>query len=513
MDLVYDRSKLRMRHLVGLSIVIWVWAAPMRAEGEWPALHVRLVSSINSGISKSGDVVEAVVTAPLPDTNGVIRIAPGARVLGRVREVRSVGLGLRRERARLSVDFNTLDPTGLGDKLQLAAQLAEVDNARETVTPQGQIRGILAADNPHGYLRGVWFRPHSGMFHRSALGMTGLTSRLPVGPLGSVAVMALRCIAFRLPEPEIHLPAGTDLVLAVDPENLAVLPPVELASELQPAAAVDDQLARWLAAMPYETAKPDGKPAQDIINVVAFGSAAQLESGFRAAGWSPTDRMTARSFGRAYKAYIAHKGYPTAPVSKLFYGGREPDLVFQKAFNTLSRRHHVRFWRVTAPGGEETVWLGAGTHDTGVTFDRARLSVTHEIDPRIDRERERVVSDLSFAGCITPLAPVARLEVVTQPDVVTDGALAVFRLRDCDSPLLAVDHHARQANKRSALFRATRRLTLETRHYMMRGNVYYFAYRAIRTGFRSRDPRPLPGVQVAAASRRATGTAAVLAVK
>ena len=37
--------------------------------------------------------------------------------------------------------------------------------------------------------------------------------------------------------------------------------------------------------------------------------------------------------------------------------GRLPDLVFQKSFNTLAKRHHVRLWQVEVPGG--TAWVGA----------------------------------------------------------------------------------------------------------------------------------------------------------
>lgn len=485
MDLVYDLSNLRMRHLVGLSLVIWVGAIPIRAEGNWLPLRVRLVGPVHSDVSKPGDLVEAVVTAPLID-NGVTRISVGARVLGRVAEARPVGLGLRRERAGLTIEFDTLDPTGLGDRARLALRLAAVDNARETVTRQGEIRGILAADHAPVLLRGVWFRPNGAMFHRTALGMTGVASRLPVGPIGSIALMGLRCLAFRLPEPEIHLPAGTDLQLEVALDSLATLAPSELAGP--PSFVLSNELAEWLMNAPHQTFKPDGKPAQDIINVVAIGTAEQLANGFLVAGWSTADRMSSRSFARAYKAYTAHKGYPNAPVSKLLYEDREPDLVFQKSFNTLSKRHHVRFWRVNTPLGGEPVWLGAGTHDTGVIFDRARLSVTHEIDPRIDLERGRVVSDLSFAGCASEEVSLARPEIATQPGVATDRRLAVVRMIDCQaSPLLPAGSKIRAA--RSLFFRATRRVTLETRHYLMRGNVYYYAYRGIRSTLRGRSDR------------------------
>lgn len=496
---------LRMRPSTWLLIpALSVGAISGWAGDEAPALQVRLSTPIHSGQSRAGDPIEAVVTAPFLAPDGALRIAPGARVVGKIAEVRAVGLGLRRERARLLFEFHALDVSGWGDMVPLrAVRLASIDNSRESVSPRGEVRGIIAADNAHTYFRGLWFRPHGGMFHRGALGMTGLTSRLPVGPLGSVAIMGLRCLALRLPEPEINLPAGTDLELAVEPETLAALPDGETPL---PPAALESPASEWLARYPHVTEKPDGKAAQDVINVLAIGSAAEIENAFLASGWSTTDRMTARSFGRAYKAYTTQHGYPTAPVSRLLFMGREPEMVFQKGFNTLSKRHHVRFWRVELPGGEEA-WMGAGTHDTGVIFDRARFSVTHEIDPRIDRERERIVWDLVFAGCAGRLASVDRPALPVEPGVTTDGRLAVVRLNACQpppaEPALFASSHPRLAATRSVLYRAARRLTLETRQYMLRGNVYYYAYRMARSGFRSPKPKRHPGEVVAASSAAA----------
>ncbi len=75
-------------------------------------------------------------------------------------------------------------------------------------------------------------------------------------------------------------------------------------------------------------------------------------------------------------------GYSTAPVSTLLYQDAEPTVVFQKSFNTIAKRHHIRIWRAGDFEGNE-VWLGAATHDAGVGFqhgfhDRSRTKSIRE---------------------------------------------------------------------------------------------------------------------------------------
>jgi hypothetical protein len=128
------------------------------------------------------------------------------------------------------------------------------------------------------------------------------------------------------------------------------------------------------------------------------------------------------------------RGYKEAPVSILTLEGRPPDLVFQKSTNTFAKRHHMRLWRTRQSWTDKPVWVAAATHDVGIDFSQESSTFIHRIDPRIDRERAKIVSDLLFTGRVRSLALVERPEVprrttnATGDDMITDGRMAVVVL-------------------------------------------------------------------------------------
>lgn len=450
-------------------------------------LRVRLDTHLTSYATDQRSGFRSTAIAALEDNAGVL-IVPGSIVYGTVRRASAVGLGLARERASLELQFDEYELPD-GRRFRFEARLESIDNAREEVTSQGRIKGVLAARAPQGWLQGVWHRPSAGLFPRSLIGLTGASGHLwtkyALGPVGAAALLVCRFAVFRLPEPEIHLPPGTEMKLLVTrlPADAPLFP-------TPPPAAVPDSLAAWLKEQPHEVTKPNGKLSADIVNLAFVGSREQLVQAFASAGWFPAEPLTRRSFSRAYRAYTSMRGYPTAPVSKLLYDGVEPDSVFQKSLNTITKRHHVRIWRADAFAGQD-VWLGAATHDTGVAFNPAALTITHLIDAMIDTERTKIVDDLAFAGCAMPAAYLGRPEAVRSRDngkgIVTDGRLAVISLVDCAGRPKA-DSPASPKLPGSRVSRLGRRVALETRHYLLRGNPYYWGYRAAR--WRPADPKP-----------------------
>lgn len=437
-------------------------------------LFVRLAAGITSGV-KAGARFEGVVTGCVrADCTALLPV--GSTIQGFVREVRAVGVGLQRERASLSLEFDGCR-TPDGASMACGTSLVGIDNARETVSGRNRVTGIMAANHPHAYLGGLWMRPTSALIPRSLCGLTGAGRMIQSGitphPAMAGAVILARLLFLRLPEPEIDLPAGTELIVAVTAE--AVEPPVEVS-----AAGLGDVLAAWLVAAPTEVLMPDRSPAADLINFVVRGKREEVEQAFLGAGWLPADAMNGRTYARSYRAFTSLAPYPTAPVSPLRYQGELPDMVFQKSLNSMSKRHHIRLWEVETPEG--TMWLGAATHDIGIVFDWKRLSLTHRIDREIDRERDKVLSDLKFAGCVSQAGRLERpsLERDTAR-VATDGAMYVVEAQRCQRAVSPV----RVAEKRKvSLGKAMlRRTILESRHYLQRGNCYYWAYRGLRTQF------------------------------
>ena len=429
---------------------------------------VRLSSPISTQTAHRGDPVNAVVVSPAIE-DGHVLVPRGSAIVGRIAMVHRVGAGFVHERAALKIDFQQWRSAD-GALHPLQAQLVEVDNAREQVNADGRIVGILAAGGPPGFLLGMWQRPTDELFFRTAIGLAGVTGFIghcfDIDPIGMVGVTALRMAVVPGAEPEIWFPGGTDLIL-----SLSDVPPGDHPAEAEPEPP-SPELQSWGESVPFQTTlKGIEKP--DITNVVFLGSEKQVTGAFAAAGWSEPEPLTRQSAMRFYRAMSAQRGYATAPMATLLLDDRAPDIEFEKSLNTVQRRHHLRVWQQGEYEGVEA-WIGAGTHDTGVRL--TSRGFTHEIDAHVDGERDWIVDDLEFAGCVEQAQFVERPNVAAPfGDRITDGRLAVLKLRDCKAAPVS-DEPPQQ----SAEARLGRRLVLEARYAVLRGNVYYWGYRACR---------------------------------
>lgn len=470
-----------------LASCLFAGQTGMRAEQRQPTLKIRLLTGISTYTAKAGNPFTAVVIAPY-EVDGRVIIPRDSLIYGSVRKARKVGFGLVHERASLSLNFDHYELPS-GDEYPLEGRLIGIDNAREQVKPDGTIQGILAARNPNGLINGFWYRPDFSLFYRSLIGLTGaadqLVVRFDMGPWGAAAFLALHCTMFRFPEPEIRLVPGTDLELDA---RVATNSVPSFAPEAP--AAVPDTLTSFVNQQPRDVTRTDHRPASDIINVVFVGSQQELTRAFLEAGWFPSDRVSLRTFSRVYSSFSAMQTYRTAPVSKLLYRGELPEYVFQKSFNTVSKRHHVRIWHVGTYEGKD-VWLGAATHDTGVTFRASAIEFQHKIDPDIDMERSKIVNDLLFAGCSEQAGYIQpRGNGSNDSEIDTDQRIAVLFLGACTDD----QRYTGPSGLRGPttwMARLSRRLILETRNYLTREQPYYWGYRALRLPF-SRSPRPVP---------------------
>ena len=170
-----------------------------------------------------------------------------------------------------------------------------------------------------------------------------------------------------------------------------------------------------------------------------IGSKKQVSAAFAAAGWT---RAQPHNFNNDFKTFekaITGRGYDAQPVSQLVLDGRPPDVVYEKVADTFKKRHHFRIWRwpATETGdSSSTVWLIAATHDTGLMFSMQRRAFTHRVDPHIDAERDKVVSDLVAADVVAAMAYVPRVAPAGGATVnggrlqaITDWRMAVLVLR------------------------------------------------------------------------------------
>lgn len=140
--------------------------------------------------------------------------------------------------------------------------------------------------------------------------------------------------------------------------------------------------------------------AGDPLNVGVIGSREELVTAMAAAGWFPADPVTLRTSLEIVGSVAFDRAYHDAPVSPLFYEGRQQDLAFEKAVGrSADRRQHVRFWNVLSAGAEgRPVWLGSASFDVGVGLSHYTGAVTHAISPDVDAMRDKLSADLAATG-------------------------------------------------------------------------------------------------------------------
>lgn len=156
-----------------------------------------------------------------------------------------------------------------------------------------------------------------------------------------------------------------------------------------------------LASLPMVTRTKDGIPG-DALNVGLVGSKEDVLRAMHEAGWFPADPITLRTSIEIVGSVVLDRPYRDAPVSPLYYEGRQEQFAFEKPDGkSADRRHHVRFWQVLDSGTDgRPVWLGSITFDRGVGLSHDTGQVTHHIAPDIDAERDLLMRDLQEAGMV-----------------------------------------------------------------------------------------------------------------
>jgi len=431
-------------------------------------LHIRLTSAIGSYASKVGTSVPAVLIAPV-EVDGKTVLPAGSTISGKVKKVTRVGLGIRHETAGLELGFDRLTLPGEGP-VPVSARVAEVDNALETVARNGRIRSLRATDSGgyrvSGYIRGVMLRCE---LH------------------AAIAVWLVRSGVVKVPEPEIFFPAGAELTLRLTqplrPNSFVPVP--SAGNELSDAER--DDLHRRVAAIPDRTYAPNPHRPSDLTNVLLIGSHDQVAAAFSAAGWAQALPTSFRRRVRWLRAIGERRGFSSAPMSALLLNGMEPDMSWEKGFNDVSKRHHIRLWKQPGDWNGEELWIGAATRDIDLAYLRPGQRLTHKIAADVDQEREKVAYDLAFTSCASVLGWIGRPEVpgftenATGDSMTTDKRLVVVQLNDCRAPRLSTETVDTKPvpvhGGKWSIF--ARREILNMRSDLLRNNWYWRGYETV----------------------------------
>ncbi len=396
------------RALLALAVCVPAFGLRMPAGSE---IQIRLKTKVATPTSKPKDLVEAVVIAPVM-VEGQFVIPAGAVVRGDVEK--TTQSTKPDERSTLLLAFNEIEIGGT--KLKLAARVAAVENARESVDEQGQITGIVASETISG---------------RLDAGLNKLAERSS----GFADILnTVKKAVLKEPESDITYDAGVEMALALTaPLDLKAPSGPGPAAKLKPIAG-ENSLIDLVARQPFQTIAQKPPKPSDITNIMLVGTLEEVQQAFKDAGWSNAGALTTEAKLETFRAIAEQRGYKEAPVSVLLLEGRPPDLVFEKINNTFARRHHLRVWKRPETFEGKPVWVVAATHDTGIDFSEQNRTFIHKIDSQIDGERAKVVNDLLFTGRVRSVALVDRPAVpqhgqnATGDNVETDGKMAILVL-------------------------------------------------------------------------------------
>lgn len=399
--------------LAMLRILVSYWAILSLAFGQVmiPAgsvLQVRLKTKVSTSASKANQAVEAVTIRPVVVGDQVL-LPAGVPVKGKIAELKPTQKA--DERATLKIQFTDIAGT--------AAQtiVTDVDNARESVDEKGMIVGILASET---------------IAARIDQGIGKVAERRPgLADLLEAAKGAV--LSTSQPTGDIDYDPGVEFDLKLT-APLTVKHPVVEESNLDPISN-EDELIRLVNAQPFQTIAENPPKPSDITNLMFIGTEQQIRDAFGAAGWAVAHVKNQESVMETVRAIAEVRGYKEAPMSTLLLEGRKSDLDFQKQNNTFAKRHHLRIWKRPDTFDGKPIWVSSSTHDTGIEFSQANRTFIHTIDPAIDRERAKVVSDLLFTKRVKSLALAERPAVpkksqnATGDNIETDGRMAVLVLQ------------------------------------------------------------------------------------
>jgi hypothetical protein len=138
----------------------------------------------------------------------------------------------------------------------------------------------------------------------------------------------------------------------------------------------------------------------DPINILFVGSKDQIIQSFHRAEWLTPDPITTKSSMRIAMDSLAHRSYPTAPVSNLYVYGRVQDLAFEKPTFDVQNRGHIRIWKTGVLIDGQPIWVGAATYDSGIELSSTNHLPTHHIAPTVDLERNVVGADLETTDLV-----------------------------------------------------------------------------------------------------------------
>ncbi len=156
-----------------------------------------------------------------------------------------------------------------------------------------------------------------------------------------------------------------------------------------PSVILDADLRKNIDGLPRRVHDHLGNMG-DMVNFVFVGNQEKVQAALAAADWHVADVDNKEAGLKAILNTYQKKDYVEMPMSHLYLFDRMQDFGYEQAqaFSVVATRHHFRMWKAPFSWNDQTVWVGAATHDTGFEKDVRTGKLTHKIDPNIDEERD-----------------------------------------------------------------------------------------------------------------------------
>ena len=148
-------------------------------------------------------------------------------------------------------------------------------------------------------------------------------------------------------------------------------------------------------------------------------------------------------------------------MSSLYLFGRKQDLAFEIPTGASpTSRHHVRFWATTFENkkrlsvrnihwhhrrehlyDDTLLWVGAASLDTGLSFIRHNLQISHMVAPDTNKERKLIVEQLQKAKLVQKVEtiklgePYRLINRILRASLHTDGKMSIVTLKPTKSRL------------------------------------------------------------------------------
>lgn len=206
--------------------------------------------------------------------------------------------------------------------------------------------------------------------------------------------------------------------------------------------------------LPLYSVTPDGF-ASDPINVGIIGTRREVIQAMEKAGWYMADSHSPLNLARVMLSLLLGWSYANAPVSSLYLFGRKQDLAFEIPIGgAYVRRHHVRFWATTYDEskplsvrsihwhhrrehllGDNLLWVGAASLDTGLMPIRHNMQLTHMVHPDTNKERELIIDGLKSKKLVSKTdkfkleKPYTLVNRAWRAKLQTDGMMSVAWLK------------------------------------------------------------------------------------